>query len=73
MNRYRKVPTRPTDILNYYFRIRNKPQALNEAKLILVGYGSVGKTSVVNRLVHDRFDTAKSKQKASRLLSGLYG
>src|SRR5262249_12093289 len=29
---------------------------LNEAKLILVGRGGVGKTSLIKRLVHDTFD-----------------
>ena len=28
---------------------------LNEAKLVLVGFGGVGKTSLANRLIHDRF------------------
>ena len=28
----------------------------NEAKMILVGRGSSGKTSIVNRLLHDTFD-----------------
>lgn len=44
-------------ILDYYYRTRQgEKRPLNEAKLILVGYGEVGKTSLVNRLVHDRFD-----------------
>jgi len=34
---------------------------LNEAKLILVGFGEVGKTSLVNRLVHDAFIPRESK------------
>ena len=45
----------PADILQYYFRTRSKPRPLNEAKLILVGRGAVGKTSIVNRLVHRKF------------------
>jgi internalin A len=40
------------DILNYYFRPK---RPLLEAKLILVGRGSVGKTSLVNRLIHNTF------------------
>src|SRR5262249_19762361 len=39
----------PADILDYYFRPK---RPLLEAKLILVGRGAVGKTSLVNRLVH---------------------
>ena len=34
---------------------------MNEAKLILVGRGSVGKTSIVNRLLLDRFDKDEQK------------
>ena len=43
-------------ILKYYFRTFEAPRPLNEAKLILVGFGGVGKTSLVKRLIHDRFD-----------------
>ncbi len=38
-----------------------RPDSLNEAKLILVGFGAVGKTSLVNRLVHNRFDPREIK------------
>ncbi len=44
------------DILNYYFRPK---RPLLEAKLILVGRGAVGKTSLVNRLVHHEFGKEK--------------
>lgn len=44
-------------ILDYYYRTREgEKRPLNEAKLILVGYGAVGKTSLVNRLLHHKFD-----------------
>jgi internalin A len=44
-------------LLDYYFRTRQgQKRPLNEAKLILVGYGEVGKTSLVNRLIHNTFD-----------------
>ncbi|NEZ68037.1 TIR domain-containing protein [Leptolyngbyaceae cyanobacterium CCMR0082] len=33
----------------------SEARPLNEAKLILVGFGAVGKTSLVNRLVYERF------------------
>ncbi len=52
-----------SNVLDYYFRTR-KPEErtpLNEAKLILVGRGGVGKTSLVNRLVRDTFDPAENK------------
>jgi internalin A len=49
-------------ILDYYFHLKgmaSKP--LNEAKLVLVGFGAVGKTSLVNRLVNDRFNPSETK------------
>src|ERR1043165_3213329 len=49
------TPAKPAAILDYYFRARGGPRPLNEAKLILVGRGAVGKTSIVNRLVHKKF------------------
>ncbi|MBI4962641.1 MAG: TIR domain-containing protein [Desulfomonile tiedjei] len=48
-------------ILEYYFRMRVARRPLNEAKLILVGRGAAGKTSIVNRLVYDRFDGHERK------------
>jgi internalin A len=51
-----KPLAKPQEILDYYFRLRGGKRPLNEAKLILVGYGYVGKTSLVNRLVHKTFD-----------------
>ena len=54
-------PAKPSDILDYYFRVQESGRTLNEAKLILVGRGAVGKTSLVNRLVHDRFDKSEKK------------
>ncbi len=51
----------PADILDYYFRTRLEARPLNEAKLILVGFGEVGKTSLVNRLVHDTFAPGEAK------------
>jgi internalin A len=46
---------RPADILDYYFRVRVGKRPLNEAKLILLGRGEVGKTALVNRLVRNEF------------------
>jgi len=48
---------KPRDVLEYYFRVRNGRRPLNEAKLILLGRGGVGKTSLVHRLVHGLFDS----------------
>ncbi len=53
---YQKQPARPADILDYYFRTRRGRRRLNEAKLILVGRGGVGKTCLIKRLIHDTFD-----------------
>ncbi len=40
----------PQTILNYYFEHKEgETRPLNEAKLILVGQGSVGKTSLVKQ------------------------
>ncbi len=51
------TPSNPKDILDYYFRVRREAsRPLNEGKLILVGRGGVGKTSLVNRLVNSTFD-----------------
>jgi internalin A len=48
-------------ILDYYFRIvaPGAAQPLNEFKLILVGRGGVGKTSLVHRLVTDKYKEFK--------------
>ena len=57
----RAVAAKPAEILEYYFRTRGESRPLNEAKLILLGRGGVGKTCIVNRLVEDRFDPAEKK------------
>ena len=44
---------------------RGRP--LNEAKLIVVGRGGVGKTCLVNRLVHDWFDQREAKTDGIRI------
>jgi internalin A len=46
----------PSDILEYYFRTRRGRRPLNEAKLILVGRGGVGKTCLIKRLIYGTFD-----------------
>jgi internalin A len=51
---------KPRKILDFYFRIhpsqtKSTAQPLNEFKLILVGRGLVGKTTLVHRLVTDKF------------------
>jgi len=49
-------------ILDYYFRQqREEKRPLNEAKVILVGEGAVGKTSLVKRLVDNTFNPSQTK------------
>jgi internalin A len=55
------VPVNPQDILDYHFKVLTDRTPLNEAKLILVGFGAAGKTSLVNRLIHDTFDPKSAK------------
>ena len=51
-----KHPTSPATILAAYFGARDKDgRALNEIKLVLVGRGAAGKTSIVQRLVKGTF------------------
>ncbi len=53
---------RATEILSYYFLTKDKKQKqLSEAKVIVVGQGSVGKTSLVNRTVTNKFDIDETK------------
>jgi internalin A len=48
-------PADPQTILSWYFQSRAEPtRRLNEAKMLLVGQGGVGKTSLVHYLIHQR-------------------
>jgi small GTP-binding protein len=54
-SRYRRDANDALAILDWYFRSRNEPtRRLNEAKMLLVGQGGVGKTSLVHYLIHNR-------------------
>ncbi len=55
------TPANPQEILSYYSGILADRKPLNEAKLILVGFGAVGKTSLVNRLIDNTFDPDSKK------------
>ncbi len=45
------------DIFNYLRLLRSgEVRPLNEAKLLLIGQGSVGKTSLIERLIHNQYD-----------------
>ncbi|MGB3613041.1 MAG: COR domain-containing protein, partial [Elainellaceae cyanobacterium] len=53
----RKDPGSVADIFNYLHQLcSGKVRPLNEAKLLLVGQGSVGKTSLINRLLDNHFN-----------------
>jgi internalin A len=61
--RYERGQANPADLLDYYFRVRvGGRRPLNEAKLILLGRGEVGKTALVNRLVHNKFVSTSMTQ-----------
>jgi internalin A len=63
------LANRPADIIEYYFQLSCGNKPLNEAKLILVGRGGVGKTSLANRLQFDRFDPDERKTEGIRISS----
>ena len=56
-------------ILDYYFRTRvaQDRRPLREAKLILVGRGEVGKTSLVRRLVANKFSRREDRTQGIRI------
>jgi internalin A len=45
----------PAGIVEYSTGADQDKRSLDEAKLIIVGEGSVGKTSLINRIVHNRY------------------
>jgi internalin A len=57
------ITARPAEILEYYFRTwGGERRPLNEAKLILLGRGGVGKTSIVNQLIYKTFKGEKKTE-----------
>lgn len=57
----RSLASRPEDILDYYFNTRKRARPLNEVKLLLVGRGGAGKSSIRDRLIENTFDPEKSE------------
>jgi internalin A len=59
----------PRSILDYYFRTRttHERRPLREAKLILIGRGEVGKTSLVKRLVENKFSRREDRTQGIRI------
>ncbi len=52
----------PQIILSYYFaQLSGEKKVLGEAKILVIGQGSVGKTSLVNRLVINKFNSNEIK------------
>ncbi|MEG4348160.1 COR domain-containing protein [Microcoleus sp. LAD1_D3] len=52
-----KTPGTPAAIFNYLRQLRSgEVRPLNEAKVLLVGQGSVGKTSLINRLIDNKYN-----------------
>lgn len=53
----------PKFIINYYMEHvqSNNRLPINEGKLLFIGQGSVGKTSLVNRLLYNTFENNQSK------------
>ncbi|MEG4963037.1 MULTISPECIES: leucine-rich repeat domain-containing protein [unclassified Microcoleus] len=52
-----KDPGTPAAIFNYLRQLRSgEVLPLNEAKVLLVGQGSVGKTCLINRLIHNKYN-----------------
>ncbi|MEG3995253.1 leucine-rich repeat domain-containing protein [Microcoleus sp. SVA1B1] len=50
-------PGTPAAIFNYLRKLRSgEVLPLNEAKVLLVGQGSVGKTCLINRLIHNKYN-----------------
>ena len=58
----RELPSSPDVIFNYCRELRSsEKRQLNEAKLLLVGQGSVGKTSLINRITSNRYNPNESQ------------
>lgn len=55
-------PANPSDIIDYYFKSREEDSSpLLEAKILILGQGAVGKTSLVKRIIHNTFDREEPK------------
>ena len=51
----------PKKIIDYFFSLEGKKQPLHEAKMLLVGQGSVGKTCLRERLIRNKYDPTRNK------------
>jgi internalin A len=59
----------PKIIINYFLQLQttSERKTLNEAKLIIVGQGGVGKTSLVKRLISDTYSPTEAKTEGIRI------
>src|ERR1017187_469906 len=62
-----KPPKPAKEILAYYFAQRSGAKPLNEAKLILVGRGGVGKTSLVKTLMTGKFKQGEEQTEGIKI------
>ncbi|MBI3166625.1 MAG: GTP-binding protein [Chloroflexi bacterium] len=60
---------KPYDTLNYYFAVTKSKKPINEVKLLVVGQGSVGKTSIIRRILHKKFNPNQSKTEGISILN----
>jgi internalin A len=52
----------PQKIVDFYeYQLNRRQKTLNEAKILLVGQGAVGKTSLIRRLIYNEFDKEQDK------------
>lgn len=64
----------PKNILNYYFSIAEQNQKpVNEIKLIIIGQGAVGKTSIVDQILFNKFDKNQNKTEGISIRLWLLG
>jgi len=59
----------PAAIIDYDRQTSQETRQLNEAKLLIVGEGSVGKTSLVKRLTQDSYDENENKTEGINVTS----
>jgi len=51
----------PKELLDYYSLLKGETKELNEAKIMVVGQGSVGKTSLIKRLINGAYNPDENK------------
>jgi len=52
---------RPSDLIAYLLDLQADEQPLNEIKILLLGRGGAGKSSIKDRLIHDSFDPQRAE------------